>query len=317
MGFLFSFFYGAFFIFVQQVAFAGPQDCPECFKIAHPTGQEAQVTSLHHVSQSVHSQTVLKQMRSFGAECSDLPQGGAFRCTFPPHSFAGYPKRVTAVIPAQLESVDRLHLHLHGWLVGNPPSHDREVLNLFPFEKNFVKGAETKDSILFIPESEGRCDTFNSFFPQPKNSNRFLGKMREFLSSSRPDAGAISLSAHSGGQWSVGYLAAQARDSKNAAHQISSISLLDASYEQSPVHPSLQHVSDWVNADSGRRLQVYYVPQTPTQTGADRIQKWTQSSKDRVIVQGYMPAPGGWGPHYQIMMDCHADAWKNRACKKK
>jgi hypothetical protein len=156
---------------------------------------------------------------SRGAICSETVL--AYVCQTADGLIAGYPERVTFVIPKNLKAIRRYHLHLHGHLVGST-TYDR-TLAFFNFAGIFP--SVTTDSILLLPESAGFCTSYRDYFSVPGNSVRLLSSIGSLLSPHKPEALNVHLSGHSGAYRAMKMILADL-----PAGWVSTVSLFDATY---------------------------------------------------------------------------------------
>ncbi len=208
---------------------------------------------------SQQANQLIQSIKQRGGQCVPVSGGLGQKCTFQPGTFAGYPLRVTAYVPAGVSSISSFYVHFHGWLVGEGQTYE-SILRGFQFDKNLFEVAAIHNGVLIVPESKTYCVTFNEYFASVQNFNLFYAKMRSILRVGDAEKGEVFVSGHSGAQVAVGLLLRQALRPANAAAKITKVVLLDASYNYVD---AIQAETDWV-AQPGvgyeRDLMVYYVP---------------------------------------------------------
>lgn len=216
---------------------------------------------------SLRAAKIKQQLEAEGAVCGapSVDGDGAFRCVFLAGTFADYPKRVSVIVPLQLTEVKQIGIHFHGHLVGEGSSYDR-VMAQFRFEQGLIE-AGRRDMILIVPESEGRCDTFKAYFAENQNFVEFYGKMEGWLELGvETQSLTLFLLTHSGGYVAIESLLRQALDPSHPASRIRKVALLDASYTS-----RTEHWANWVQSGQGEAIWIYFMPNSQTHRGADRL----------------------------------------------
>jgi hypothetical protein len=154
-------------------------------------------------------------------------------------SVANYPKPVHLYIPTSLDLSKKVEtfVHFHGHNIGYDHFHKTKI----PGEGygdygNFLSSSNV-NGILAVPESDGNCNTYDSYFANPKNANAFLESIR---SSSKAKETTLHLSGHSGAYRVLNRLASFANDgSVENLKDLHSIGLFDATYG------SIAHIETW------------------------------------------------------------------------
>ena len=152
---------------------------------------------------------------------------------------ANYPKPVHLYIPTKLNLNKKVEtfVHFHGHNIG----HDHFYKSKTPGEGygdygNFLSSSDV-NGILAIPESDGNCNTYDSYFANPKNAQAFLEGIR---SSTKASETNLHLSGHSGAYRVLNRLASYANDgSVESLKDLHSIGLFDATYG------SIAHIENW------------------------------------------------------------------------
>jgi len=152
---------------------------------------------------------------------------------------ANYPNPVHLYIPTKLDLNKKVEtfVHFHGHNIG----HDHFLKTKNPGEGygdygSFLSNSEV-NGILAIPESDGNCNTYDSYFANPKNASAFLDGI---LKTTNAKDNTLHLSGHSGAYRVLNRLASYANDgSVESLKELHSIGLFDATYG------SIAHIEAW------------------------------------------------------------------------
>ena len=198
----------------------------------------------HCLFKKASNEAVIFDIEEFQKICAQV-----FKCKIQPDSnlevlhctksVGNYPKPVHLYIPTKLDLNKKVEtfVHFHGHNIG----HDHFYKTKNPGEGygdygNFLVSSEV-NGVLAIPESDGNCNTYDSYFANPKNANTFVNGI---LSTVNAKESALHLSGHSGAYRVLNRLASYANDgSAQSLKEVHSIGLFDATYG------SIAHIEAW------------------------------------------------------------------------
>ena len=156
-------------------------------------------------------------------------------------NFPGYPKPVHFYIPTNLDLSQELNtfVHFHGHNIG----HDHFKKTTRPGEGygdygDFISKAKV-NGILVIPESDGKCSTYDSYFQTPRKTDEFFGHLSQVFKDQKKK---LHLSGHSGAYRVLNQLAKHSHEgTSKELKDIHSIGLFDATYAPVP------GIEQWLN----------------------------------------------------------------------
>lgn len=147
---------------------------------------------------------------------------------------AGYPEAVNIFIPSQFEKKNSLPvaLHFHGHNTGCERGTPECHFNVSNGDGDYGKfltdsGANT---LLVMPESQGRDDTFKNYFKKPQDLDHLMDAVKETVGIQSWDS--LSLSSHSGGDAVMERLARWYESGQKGAllQKLQSVALFDSLY---------------------------------------------------------------------------------------
>jgi hypothetical protein len=156
-----------------------------------------------------------------------------------------YPQPVHFYIPENADG--NFAVHFHG--------HNLEGYN--HFDKRFgdygLYLSESKVTFsLIIPESLGKCSTYDTFFADQKRTEDFFAEAAEFLKTETGFAGhPVALSGHSGAYRVLNKLSAYANESDSVLSSIKGVGLFDAVYGDIP------KIEQWVLSKKNQSFVFY------------------------------------------------------------
>ena len=260
-------------------------------------GSDASTTSSPTSVASDESSTI-QRLQSKGFTCS--AKDGGTQCV---GRLPGYPEKVAVLVPAGYQDKGKYVVHLHGFVLGGPRDSSFEaILNDFSFLSR-MKEAGVRDSLMVIPASKGKCDTYHSIFTGSGAFNQFMGSVTDATGHTRADH--VTLSGHSGAYVPLAAILTNKKPSGYAA-QIDKVGLYDATYFGDGSYSNT--FSDWVASSPSHQLtSVYRAGAHGTQAGSQAIQKRAPSSRTTVYSTAKLPHGDN---HWDLVDDDYANFLK-------
>ncbi len=181
-----------------------------------------------------------------------------------------YPRPVHFFIPAKLSDTPQIFVHFHG--------HNLEGYDHFnPLYGNYGQYLLNShaNAIVVVPESLGKCTTYDTFFANKDNSAQFFSELENHLAGK-----VVALSGHSGAYRVLNRLMGYV-NAKAFLQDVKALGMFDAAYGATP------EINKWVHAHAEDNILFFmaYVTgdKATTEDGALLLKKdFKQISEEKV-----------------------------------
>lgn len=138
---------------------------------------------------------------------------------------AGYPRPVHLYIPKNLDRSRpvNMNIHFHGF---NLEGHDHFDKSYGDYGKYLAMSKH--NTVLIIPESTGKCETYDSFFSSSKNTFSFLENSKKLFSP--VVVSSLSFSGHSGAFKVLDTIFSYPKLEEVSKMPVTGVALFDATY---------------------------------------------------------------------------------------
>jgi hypothetical protein len=153
-----------------------------------------------------------------------------------------YPKPVHFYIPANINFDKEVQsfVHFHGHNIGRDHFYKTKTPGEGYGDYGDFLSKSKANGVLIIPESDGNCSTYDSFFKSAQNTNAFFKDISSVL---KTQASTVNLSGHSGAYRVLNQFAKHINEgSADELKKVQSFGLFDATYG------SIEPIEKWMRA---------------------------------------------------------------------
>jgi len=276
-------------------------------------GSTKSISNLKAWISEVQDQSVersIEELKKLGFVCLDEKRDFASsrRCV---GKIEGYPKKVAIYIPIHFDpnrQPSSLITHFHGHVVENEPFE--KTLNRYHLGTELHESG--RNSLLIVPESTGKCDTYRQELSSVRALEQFHARVLETLKKTglippeaAPETITHEITGHSGAYWPIGNLLRESLD-RNPPFRVG---LFDATYcsstgqadsAQTNSSTACRGIYDYATRHPGF-VKSYFLENTQTAEGSRRL----IPEGDRI------PLSTKHFNHFTVMNENYSDWLKN------